>query len=139
MPWQIRAFGAGLSISKRAYSALVERGDLKPEEGKLFHNAMSDADTMYAMMNWYRANIPAWDEITDDDMWPSPDATIDVPALIIWAEKDTVAVPKLVDELANSSPTLEFVNLPGINHWTSMEQSEKTNAAIRAFLKEKGE
>ena len=87
------------------------------------------------MMNWYRANIPAWDQIAEEDMWPSPDATIDVPTLIIWGEKDRVAVPELVDKLAGSSPHLTFVNLPEVNHWTSMEQPERANQAILDFLK----
>ena len=137
--WQMQAFGAGLSIAKRSYDGLVRRGHLEAEEAKLFHNAMSGADRMYAMMNWYRANIPAFGSIAETDMWPGPDAEITIPALIIWSEKDTVVIPELVDQLANGSENVEFVNLPGINHWTSMEQPELANQAIAEFLNKKGE
>ena len=130
----LRKTGGGKAIAQSAYAKLAERGDLAPEEVTLFHNAMAGPETMYAMMNWYRANIPAWDEISEADMWPSPDATIDVPALVIWGEKDRVAVPQLVDKLAKSSPSLKFVNLNGLNHWTSMEQAGKATRQIVAFL-----
>lgn len=137
--WQMKAFGAGLSIAKRSYDGLVRRGQLEPEEAKLFHNAMSGADRMYAMMNWYRANIPAFDSIAETDMWPGPEAEITIPALIIWSEKDTVVIPELVDQLANASENITFVNLPGINHWTSMEKPELANQAIAEFLNKTGE
>lgn len=137
--WQMKAMGSGLSIAKRSYSGLVKRGDLEPEEAKLFHNAMSGADRMYAMMNWYRANIPEFESITEADMWPAPDAQIAMPALIVWGTEDSVAVPELVEQLSNGTDNIQFVNLPGINHWTSMEQSNLANQAIADFLEKEGE
>ena len=131
---RLQKMGGGKAIAESAYAKLAERQDLSPEEVTLFHNAMTSPETMYAMMNWYRANIPAWDEISEEDMWPSADATIEVPALVIWGEKDRVAVPELVDKLAKSSPNLKFVNLDGLNHWTSMEQPGKATRQILAFL-----
>lgn len=137
--WKMKLLGAAGSIAERSYGGLADRGDLTAEEAELFYNAMSDADTMYAMMNWYRANIPEFDAITDGNMWPSPDAKITIPALIIWAEEDNVAVPELVEQLANAGDPVKFVNLPGINHWTSMEEPQLANQAIRDFLKKEGE
>ncbi|MEP2987534.1 MAG: alpha/beta hydrolase [Parasphingorhabdus sp.] len=136
---QIRATDGGKRLARLGYTTLASRGDLSGDEVALFSNAMTDPATAYAMMNWYRANIPAWDEIIEADMWPSPDASIDVPALVIWGEKDGVAVPELVSLLASSSPKLKFVNLPEVNHWTSMEQPERANQAILDFLNKKGE
>lgn len=132
---QIRATDGGKRMAELGYNNLARRGDLSAAEVTLFQEAMADPERAYAMMNWYRANIPAWDQITEDDMWPSPDATIDVPTLIIWGEKDRVAVPELVDKLARSSAKLEFINLPEVNHWTSMEQPERANQAILDFLR----
>ncbi|GAB5487746.1 MAG: alpha/beta hydrolase [Parasphingorhabdus sp.] len=135
---QIRATDGGKRLAQMGYGNLARRGDLSEDEVALFRGAMSDPKTAFAMMNWYRANIPAWDQITEDDMWPSPNASLDVPALVIWGEKDRVAVPELVSKLADSSPSLKFVNLPEVNHWTSMEQPERANRVILDFLKQKG-
>lgn len=132
---QIQATDGGKRLAELGYSNLANRGDLSADEVALFYRAMADPERAYAMMNWYRANIPAWDQITKKDMWPAPAAPIEIPALVIWGEKDRVAVPQLVEKLANSSPNLKFVNLPGINHWTSMEQPEKANQEILDFLK----
>lgn len=135
---QIRTTDGGRRMAQLGYSSLASRGDLSADEVALFSEAMAEPETAYAMMNWYRANIPAWDRITEKDMWPSPTASIQIPALVIWGGKDRVAVPELVEKLAKSSPNLKFVNLPGINHWTSMEQPEKANQAILDFLNKKG-
>lgn len=132
---QIRATDGGKRLAQLGYSKLAQRGDLNTEEVALFQMAMAEPERAYAMMNWYRANIPAWSDISADDMWPSPDASIDVPALVIWGEQDRVAVPELVEILAGSSPNLKFVSLPGIDHWTSMEQPEEANQVILNFLK----
>jgi len=133
---QLQKTGGGKRIAEGAYANLLKRGDLTPEETALFHDALSCPESMYAAMNWYRANIPAWENISGEDMWPSPDATIDLPTLVIWGEKDRVAVPELVEQLATSSRNLKFVNLPGLNHWTSMEQPDQATKAILDFLAE---
>ncbi len=133
---QLQAANGAKRVAEQAYGNLEKRGDLTPDEIALFRDAMSAPKTMNAMMNWYRANIPAWGQISKDDMWPSPGTTINVPTLVIWGEKDRVAVPGLVQELAYSSPNLKFVNLPGVNHWTSMEQPDLATKTLLDFLNE---
>lgn len=130
----LEAANAAPGVAQRSYEALGERGDLSPEEVELFRSALSSNATLYAAMNWYRANIPPFDAVTDEDLWPAPDARIEVPGLFIWGEKDEVFVEPLIDSIEHVEPNLRTVVLPGINHWTSMEKSEVATRTILEFL-----
>ena len=45
-----------------------------------------------AGINWYRANIPTADAITEADFWPSRTASTSVESLLIWGEEDKTFV-----------------------------------------------
>ncbi len=119
-----------------AYGKLGERGDLSREELELFQNALSSNEMLYAAMNWYRANIPPFDNVSDSDLWPGPNTKITMPALFIWGEEDQVFVPELIDQVDNAGPDMRTVRLKGINHWTSMQEPERATSAIVDFLEE---
>lgn len=119
-----------------AYGGLAKRGDLSQEEFELFQTALSGNEMLYAAMNWYRANIPPFDEVSDADLWPGPKAKITMPGLFIWGEEDQVFVPELIDKVDNVGPDMRTVRLKGINHWTSMQQPERATKAIIDFLGE---
>ncbi len=119
-----------------AYGALVKRGDLSREEFELFKNALSSNEMLYAAMNWYRANIPPFEDVSDADLWPGPNARITMPGLFIWGEEDQVFVPELIDKVDNAGTDMRTIRLEGINHWTSMQEPERATKAIIDFLGE---
>lgn len=119
-----------------AYGGLVKRGDLSRDEFQLFKDALSTNEMLYAAMNWYRANIPPFEEVTDSNLWPGPSAKITMPGLFIWGEEDQVFVPALIDQVDNVGPDMRTIRLDGINHWTSMQQPERATKAIVEFLRE---
>jgi pimeloyl-ACP methyl ester carboxylesterase len=121
-------------VAVDSYKALGERGDLDPAELALFNQALASNTTLYAAMNWYRANVPPFDEATDDDKWPGPDARISVPGLFVWGDRDEVFVPALIAQIEIDEPMVKVVTLPGVNHWTPMENSAPATAAIVDFL-----
>jgi epoxide hydrolase 4 len=122
------------TVRVSSYGKLVERGDLSLGEFELFNNALSSNEMLYAAMNWYRANIPPFEEVTDADLWPGPDAKITMPGLFVWGEEDQVFVPALIDQVENAGPDMRTIRLNGINHWTSMQQPERATKAIIEFL-----
>ncbi|MEP2103125.1 MAG: alpha/beta hydrolase [Parasphingorhabdus sp.] len=119
-----------------SYGKLAERGDLSHEEFELFKTALSSNEMLYAAMNWYRANIPPFEEVSDADLWPGPKAKITMPGLFIWGEEDQVFVPELIDKVDNAGTDMRTIRLKGINHWTSMQQPERATKAIIDFLGE---
>ncbi|QTD57453.1 alpha/beta fold hydrolase [Parasphingorhabdus cellanae] len=136
---QLRATDAAKNIAQRSYQGLLDRGDLTVGEVALFHAALNDPERINAAMNWYRANIPPFEEISDADLWPGAEARIEVPTLFIWGEADQIFVPELIEKVSNYGDDWTTVRLPGINHWTSMEKPELGTQAIVDFLDGKRE
>jgi pimeloyl-ACP methyl ester carboxylesterase len=132
----LKTTNAAQTAGVSSYKKLTDRGDLKPGEVELFKNALASNETLSAAMNWYRANVPAFDAITDADKWPTADAKLTTPTLFIWGEEDRVIVPALVDKMKTAGPEVTVVRLPGINHWTSMEKPELATKAVIDFLAE---
>ena len=122
------------TIWQQSYGSLISRGDLTPDEGGLFRNALSDPLAINGGMNWYRANMPAISEITDATYWPTEHLPIRVPVLLVWGEADRTFVPEFMNEIKHYAPESEIFRLPGINHWTSMEQPQAANKEIERFL-----
>ncbi|MFN2099894.1 alpha/beta fold hydrolase [Altererythrobacter sp. MF3-039] len=130
----LQATNAAEVVAQRSYAALAERGDLTQEEVALFHADLSSNERLHAAMHWYRANIPAFDAVADEDMWPGPDKRIAMPGLFIWGDKDQIFVDELIDRISVVEPMVETVRIPGVNHWVTMEDSELTTQAIKDFL-----
>lgn len=121
-------------IWQQSYGSLIARGDLTPDEGALFRAALSDPLAINGGMNWYRANMPPISDITSATHWPPGKSPIRVPALLVWGDSDSTFVPEFLIDMKGYAPKVEILRLPGINHWTSMEQPQAANAVIERFL-----
>ena len=126
--------GVAARIASGGYADLAARGAISAERAALLTATLSDPATMDGGMNWYRANVPPFDRIDDAAIWPSPDATTDVPVLAIWGEADETFVPAWLTQAGAHARTIEILRLPGIGHWTPMERPAEANAAIVRFL-----
>jgi epoxide hydrolase 4 len=135
-PNDIRERNLTEQIWRQSYGALIERGDLTKQESELFRAALSDPKAIDGGMNWYRANMPPFDQIGPANFWPAGNPEIRVPALLIWGGADRTFVPELIDQMPAYAPNVKIVRLAGINHWTSIEKSDLANTAIVAFLYE---
>ena len=115
----------GESIWRQSYGKLIESGDLSVEEGELFREALSPAAATNGGFNWYRANMPAPDTITQDDYWPAPPARIKPPVLLIIGGDDTTFIRAYVDMMEATADDVTVVVLSGI---------DKSTQAIVRFL-----
>ncbi|TQV81028.1 alpha/beta hydrolase [Exilibacterium tricleocarpae] len=128
------ALGVPKRIWENPYKQHVDNGLLTPEEGKLFRRAFSDARRINAHINWYRANIPAYTDITETDYWPSQGASITVPALYIWGSKDHILLPEIIPLMRQIAPNLHVIKYEGVGHWPHLQRSEEVTAAIRKLV-----
>jgi len=124
----------GERLWRMGYGKLVEFGVLSEEEGELFRQALAPAEATNGGFNWYRANMPSPATITEDDYWPAPPARIRPPALLIIGGDDTTFVRDYVDMMDAIADDLAVVVFPGIGHWTSMQDPDKSTQAIVEFL-----
>ena len=135
-PLLLLASGIEQRIWDGAYGPLAEAGKLSPEEGALFRHATRDPRRVDAHINWYRANIPAFDKIKSADYWPAVEAHVAAPALFIWGTEDPIITPAVVAEIEAMSENMEMVSLEGVGHWPHVEETQAVNAAIRGLFSE---
>ena len=63
------------------------------------------------------------------------DRTIDVPCLMISADKDVVLTPAMAEGMEARVPNLEKVLIENCGHWTQQEHPQETTAAMLAYLR----
>lgn len=124
----------GNKLWQQAYAGLVEDGSLTQTESDLFRASLSDPLAVNGGMNWYRANIPPFEDIRVSTAWPSADARIRVPALLIWGEADRTFVPAFPKRMTEVADHLTILSLPDVGHWTTMQRPTRANDAIIQFL-----
>jgi pimeloyl-ACP methyl ester carboxylesterase len=121
-------------IWRGSYEPLVADGSLQPEESALFRAALSEPAAIHGGMDWYRANIPPFADITSAHRWPALDPKVRSPAMLIWGLEDRAFVGEFVQRTRHYADKLTIVELPGIGHWTTMQRPARANEVISDFL-----
>lgn len=69
------------------------------------------------------------------DFWSCPlDAGVDSPTLVVGAELDRIASPRLGQEVAQALPRGRFVEMPAATHYCMYDRPDEVAALIRDFL-----
>jgi pimeloyl-ACP methyl ester carboxylesterase len=118
----------------------LKDGYFSDDDRKQYVAAWSQPGALTGGLNYYRAarvGPPAPGTAAPDVNVASafPDATVKVPTLVIWGEKDTALLPGNLDGLDKFVPRLTVKRIPEGSHWVIHEKPAEVNAAIRAFLK----
>ena len=129
--------GAGKRIASGPENHFAA-GRMTRDEADVLQAATSDLRRIDRHINWYRANLPAPEEVRQTDYWPSRDAIFTVPALLIWGEDDTVFDPAFIELMESANDDLEVVRLDGVGHAPQFEAPDAVNAAIRQFVAQSG-
>lgn len=135
-PLLVLATGGHKRVWSGAYEPLVQAGHLSEQEGTLFREATGNPRRLNAHINWYRANIPSPDALSDSDYWPSSDARLTMPAQMIWGEDDPILVASYNDKLADLADHLRSLTLPKTGHWPHVERETDVTEAILALINE---
>jgi pimeloyl-ACP methyl ester carboxylesterase len=125
---------AGRQLYSSVHEPLVMEGKLSVAEGKAFQNATGNPKRINAHLNWYRANIPAPDDVTEDDYFPARGARLLMPALFIWGSEDVLISRKTISALEASADDIEFLELEGVGHRPHIEEPESVTNAIQGHI-----
>jgi len=114
--------------------------DFTDDDRKMYIEAWSQPRALTGGLNYYRAGglrPPKQDEkiteLATNEMEMNP-VMINVPTLVIWAEKDTALTVHNLEGLDEFVPDLTIKRIPEGSHWIINEQPDKINSLIRDFL-----
>jgi pimeloyl-ACP methyl ester carboxylesterase len=66
--------------------------------------------------------------------WIGALEAFDGPALILWGERDPVAVMAIAEQLARETPNARLVRMGDVGHYPQLEAPERVVAEVEAFL-----
>jgi pimeloyl-ACP methyl ester carboxylesterase len=126
----------GPELLWRGLAHLEEQGYVDEQFKSAFMEAWLQPGAAQAAVNWYTANIPKFDDINEEDYWPSADARITVPSLLIWSSRDKAfaldtfnAIPAYVD-------TLSVKVIDTDSHAPFIDHTEQVIGHINEFLRQ---
>jgi len=137
-------------LSRDSYKLLVDavltnglnQGYFTAEDRKAYIEAWSQSGALTGGLNYYRAARlgPFTGENSEalDNLIVNPSlATVKVPTLVIWGEKDRYLLTGNLDGLDRYVPNLIVKRIPDGSHWVIHEKPAIVNAYIREFIKGK--
>jgi pimeloyl-ACP methyl ester carboxylesterase len=110
------------------------------DDRQIYKDAWSQPGALTGGLNYYRAGglrPPSQgediSELAGEEM-ESNRVMINIPTLVIWAEKDTALTVHNLVGLDEFVPDLTIKRIPEGSHWIINEQPDKINSLIRDFL-----
>lgn len=70
------------------------------------------------------------------ERWLGAWSRSDVPAMVAWGLRDTVAVPAIADELSRLAPRARRVDWPELGHYPQLEDPPQVASTLEAFWQE---
>jgi pimeloyl-ACP methyl ester carboxylesterase len=121
--WSRLPVQLGLAIAR--LSRDIDFSSVRPEDVRPYfeHAAHVDFEMFLRMLR-------EAGEHSAEDLLPR----IGIPALVIAGERDSFTPPALSEAMATTMPHGEYVLVPGGTHILPLEERERVNTAIAAFL-----
>ncbi len=110
--------------------AKVPKDRMTPQDIDRYKDALNQRGALTAMLGWYRALGKTF---LSENTLREP-LKIDIPACVIWGEKDPVLEKGVNDTLPNYARDLKTYPIADGSHWVQMERPDETNHALLNFL-----
>lgn len=107
-------------------SMAVDKSTFSQTDIEAYKDAAAKRGALTAMINYYRN---AFDTFGQGE-W----SLLDVPTLMIWAEKDTALGKELTYGTEEYVRNFQIRYIPNCSHWVQQERPELVNQYIREFL-----
>ncbi len=134
LPWlPEKAMTAGRAGAvARALTGMARNPDAFPPDvlARFRENALRPG-AMTAMINYYRANAPAF-------IKAQPSESVRVPTLMIWGEHDRALGLELTEGYENLVDDFTLRRLPEASHWVQQDAPDAVNAALADWLAARG-
>jgi len=111
----------------RAFRTLTRPGAFSPEILERYREAWRQPGALTGMLNWYRALFVA--ELPT----PAPGGLIP-PALVLWGDRDDLAIPHLAEDSAALCKNVRVRHLPQAGHWIIHDAPDVVRDALLDHL-----
>ena len=118
----------------------LKQGHFTDADRKAYLEAWSQPGALTGGLNYYSASQvgpPSSDPSSASKTLPATAATVNVPTLVIWGEKDTALLTGNLNGLETVAPQLTIKRIPDGTHWVVHEKPELVNRYIREFVGQK--
>jgi pimeloyl-ACP methyl ester carboxylesterase len=115
---------AGLA---RAFRSATRPDAFPPEILDRYREAWRQPGALTGMLNWYRALFVA------EPPRPAPGSLIP-PTLVLWGDRDSLAIPRLADDSAALCKNARVRHLPQAGHWILHDAPELVRDALLDHL-----
>lgn len=118
-----------------AYKRMLETKVLEPKEGELFRHALARDGALYGGIQWYKANIPSFENMDPTGYrWPEDGSRSDIPVLLVRGEDDRTFVKQMQTKASVDAPDLTVVTIDDVGHWTPFQDPLAANTALLDFV-----
>jgi pimeloyl-ACP methyl ester carboxylesterase len=123
------------ALMVRLFDRLIAQGLFTDHDITMYKQAWSQPKAMESSINWYRANLPHPDDISEADFWPQREARIDgVSALLIWGEDEKVFSQDFLTVIPQYVENVRIEIFPNTGHSPSTEKADLFNQVMRDFI-----
>jgi pimeloyl-ACP methyl ester carboxylesterase len=133
--WRMPLVGEAVQVftPRRLFERGLGSGEGRPLPAEFVRRMGRDYDrhTRRAVLRIYRAADAPYPE---SGRWRETLASLDLPSLIVWGEKDPFVPVRTIEHLRSAFPSAHVVRLPASGHFPYADDPEGTAAAVVPFL-----
>jgi pimeloyl-ACP methyl ester carboxylesterase len=130
LPWlpeQVLARASHDMLARTMRGDPTRRDAVTEADLAAYREAWSQPGALTAMLNWYRAIFrPGGGVRTRRAL---------APTLVLWGERDRYLGPELALPRHDLAPDMRVVWLPRASHWVQLDETERVNHELVAWLK----
>jgi pimeloyl-ACP methyl ester carboxylesterase len=115
----------------------LRSGSMTEEVAAEYSALWSNAESLTAGLNYYRANKSGPPSGDDGDPRSLPDTVVRIPTLVIWGDKDAYFTPDNVDLMREVVPDLTVRRFAENNHWIVHQKPKEIAGLIASFVEGK--
>lgn len=116
------------------FDKLLIEGYIGEQFKAVFFESWNQAGALRSALNWYRANIPSVEKISEESYWPEKYSRVTVPSLLIRSENESAFVPQTFDLISDYVDDLTVKVIPNSGHAPFYDQADLVATFIKEFL-----
>ena len=119
-----------------SFEPLKVKGVVDEQDKPHYLNCWQTPGSLTGFLNWYRANVPQFDQIDAELVKPQASNQIQTQSLLLWGEHERAFIRPLLNIIPQYAPNVEIVEVPDANHWIHLEKPDLFYDLITQFVRQ---